>query len=98
VLRHARATGAAEAVGVYRPSAKNGKVRAFYPRAGFAPVAPGDGGELLFRHDLAHVPEPPGHVRLTACLPGGGPSAGSAPAAGPSAGNPPAESLGRTEP
>jgi FkbH-like protein len=88
VLRHARATGAAEAIGVYRPSAKNGKVRAFYPRAGFAPLPDGDGGELLFRHDLADLPEPPGHVRLTGSLPTGSPTTEG----------PPIESLGRTEP
>jgi FkbH-like protein len=68
VLRHARATGAVEVIGVHRPSAKNGTVREFYPRAGFEPLPPGDGGELLFRHDLAAVPGPPGHVRLTQSL------------------------------
>lgn len=74
VLRYARDSGAAEVVGTYRPSARNGKVAGFYPDAGFARVtpsaraAPGDGSALVFRHDLAHIPEPPEHIDLTVRL------------------------------
>ncbi|WP_242884828.1 HAD-IIIC family phosphatase [Actinomadura litoris] len=64
LLRHAKDTGAAEVRASYRPSAKNGKVKDFYPRSGFVPVAEDDGG-THFRHDLAELPEPPEHVRLT---------------------------------
>lgn len=64
VLRRVRAAGAVEAVGVYRPSAKNGKVREFYPRAGFTGPQPHGGGALAFRHDLARIPDPPAHLRL----------------------------------
>ncbi len=63
LLRHARATGATEVRGTYRPTAKNGGVRDFYPRSGFRPV--GDDSEaLVFRHDLADIGEVPTHVRL----------------------------------
>ncbi|MFD8026711.1 HAD-IIIC family phosphatase [Streptomyces lavendulae] len=72
VLRRARATGAREVVAAFRESAKNAKVRAFYPQNGFAPAGEdgsdegGDGdGSRLYRHDLVSVPPTPGHVRLT---------------------------------
>ncbi|MFE4971395.1 HAD-IIIC family phosphatase [Kitasatospora sp. NPDC056651] len=64
VLRQARADGAREVLATYRASAKNAKVRDFYPRNGFVPVADADGA-LVFRHDLASVLPVPDHVRLT---------------------------------
>lgn len=70
VLRHARETGAAEVVGTYRPSPKNGKVRGFYPGEGFTPVPSDDPSALVFRHTLDSVPEPPGHIGLTVRLDG----------------------------
>lgn len=81
VLADARATGARRVVGRYVPSAKNGKVADFYARSGFVPVAGRDGepggdpggeqagpAEAVFEHDLADVPPPPAHIRLTARL------------------------------
>ncbi|MFD5654868.1 HAD-IIIC family phosphatase [Streptomyces sp. NPDC127039] len=69
VLAHARDTGARQVLGRYVPSAKNGKVADFYPRSGFTAVpGPADGPGELFRHDLAQVPKPPEHIRLTARL------------------------------
>ncbi|NUU20362.1 MAG: HAD-IIIC family phosphatase, partial [Streptomycetaceae bacterium] len=56
-LRHA---GVTEVRAAYRPSAKNGKVADFYPRAGFTAV----GGDGDFRHDLQDIPEAPKHVAL----------------------------------
>jgi predicted enzyme involved in methoxymalonyl-ACP biosynthesis len=67
VLRHARATGAATALGSYRPTAKNGTVKDFYPRYGFVPVTQ-DGTTATFRHDLVDIVAPPEHVHLTECL------------------------------
>jgi FkbH-like protein len=64
VLRHARSTGARAVFGAYRPTAKNGNVKEFYPRHGFVPVAD-HGNVLTFRHDLVEVLAPPDHVRLT---------------------------------
>ncbi|MEV7189857.1 HAD-IIIC family phosphatase [Kitasatospora sp. NPDC093102] len=64
VLRQARADGAREVLATYRASAKNAKVRDFYPQNGFVPVSDAD-GELVFRHDLASVPPVPDHVQLT---------------------------------
>jgi len=63
VLRYAAGEGAAEVRGRYRASAKNGKVADLYPRHGFAEAGSGE-----FRHDLADVPEPPGHIRLSTDL------------------------------
>ncbi|MGW2230277.1 HAD-IIIC family phosphatase [Streptomyces formicae] len=77
VLEHARDHGAREVVAEYRASAKNGKVRDFYPRNGFVARA-GDASDgtpegasedvLLFRHDLAEIAGPPAHVRLTRAI------------------------------
>jgi len=59
---------AAEVLGGYRPTAKNHKVKDFYPRYGFAAVS-GDGGPdatvLAFRHDLSTIVPTPGHISLT---------------------------------
>ncbi|MFC0440030.1 HAD family hydrolase [Kutzneria buriramensis] len=64
LLRHARDTGAGSVVGAYRSSAKNSKVREFYPRNGFSTVTD-DGAEAVFRHDLVDIAAPPEHVTLT---------------------------------
>ncbi|MFF2808885.1 HAD-IIIC family phosphatase [Streptomyces sp. NPDC058000] len=64
VLRHARATGAREVVGTYRRTAKNGKVKDFYPRGGFTPAGDRD-GTATFRHALADVLPVPDHIHLT---------------------------------
>jgi FkbH-like protein len=63
LLRHARDTGANSVVGTYRPSPKNGKVREFYPRNGFAKIAD-DATGAVFRHDLVNIAAPPAHVTL----------------------------------
>ncbi|MFF9587497.1 HAD-IIIC family phosphatase [Streptomyces achromogenes] len=64
VLRHARATGVRAVHATYRRTAKNAKVRAFYPRAGFTETAD-DGAEARFRHDLAEIGDVPDHLRFT---------------------------------
>jgi FkbH-like protein len=64
VLRHARDTGADEVFGSYRPTAKNGAVKDFYPRYGFVPFADDD-ATITFRHDLVDIIAPPEHVHLT---------------------------------
>ncbi|GAA3431808.1 hypothetical protein [Kutzneria kofuensis] len=64
VLARAKAAGASAVVGRYRPTAKNGKVRDFYPRNGFVPAGAED-DTSVFRHDLADIAAVPGHVRLT---------------------------------
>lgn len=69
VLRHAKRTGAEAVFGAYRATAKNGGVREFYPRCGFAPVA-GDQQAVTFRHDLTDIIAVPQHVHLTECLQG----------------------------
>jgi FkbH-like protein len=67
LLGHALASGATEVVGTYRKTAKNTKVRDFYPRNGFTTIA-NDGTTATFRHDLAAIAPPPDHVRLTLAL------------------------------
>ncbi|MET9558534.1 HAD-IIIC family phosphatase [Streptomyces sp. NPDC006645] len=64
VLEQAKADGATEVIASYRRSAKNGKVAAFYPQAGFAEVAD-DGETVTFRHTLDALPGPAPHVRLS---------------------------------
>lgn len=64
VLRHARAGGARAVQAAYRPTAKNAKVRNFYPRSGFVQVSD-DGTEAVFRHDLTEIADTPDHLRLT---------------------------------
>jgi FkbH-like protein len=64
LLTRARAAGVVAVNAAYRATAKNGKVREFYPRNGFTRA--GDDGETLtFRHDLVEILEPPAHVTLT---------------------------------
>jgi FkbH-like protein len=77
LLRHAKDTGAAEVVGRYRRSAKNGKVHDLYERHGFSPAGTDGDGTEVFRHDLAEIPPAPEYVELTATL-GGAPAVGPA--------------------
>ncbi|MFE6872462.1 HAD-IIIC family phosphatase [Kitasatospora sp. NPDC057692] len=69
LLRHFKDSGAAEVLGTYRRTAKNGKVRGLYPLVGFTEVSD-DGTTAVFRHDLAEIPAPPPYVLLHAELPG----------------------------
>ena len=64
VLHHARTRGANAVFGSYRQTAKNAKVRDFYPDNGFVPVAE-DGATITFRHDLTDIAPPPDHIHLT---------------------------------
>lgn len=73
LLWHAGETGVRAVCAEYRPTAKNGKVRGFYPALGFAEVRD-DGGVLHLRHDLAEIPETPGHLTLHATFPKGVPA------------------------
>ncbi|MFC3575156.1 HAD-IIIC family phosphatase [Streptomyces yaanensis] len=66
LLAHARTAGATAAWASYRPTAKNHKVRDFYPSLGFETVAEGADGVLDFRHDLTQLPPVPPHVTLDA--------------------------------
>ncbi|MFE3200100.1 HAD-IIIC family phosphatase [Embleya sp. NPDC055664] len=68
LLEHARAEGARQVLATYRPSAKNDKVRDFYPRNGFETESVDDDGTIRFRHDLIHVPERPRHLRLSGSI------------------------------
>jgi predicted enzyme involved in methoxymalonyl-ACP biosynthesis len=68
VLRDARAHGDEAVLGAFRPTAKNGVVREFYPRHGFTaaaadPEAPD--GTVVYRHDLREPVTVPEHVALT---------------------------------
>jgi FkbH-like protein len=65
LLRHARDTGVTEVRAAYRPTAKNHKVRDFYPSLGFRVTEETPEGALRFTHDLADLPEVPGHLTLT---------------------------------
>lgn len=64
VLEHARSLGLPAAFASYRPTAKNKKVRDFYPSMGFAVLGEGD-AETTFRHVLADIPAVPAHLQLT---------------------------------
>ncbi|MEV0411113.1 HAD-IIIC family phosphatase [Streptomyces sp. NPDC050448] len=71
VLRHARATGATSVVAAYRETAKNRRVRDFYPRHGFVPTGEDgdtsdgdDGGVRTFRHALERIEPMPSHIRI----------------------------------
>ncbi|MEU3555188.1 HAD-IIIC family phosphatase [Streptomyces fragilis] len=77
VLRHARDSGLREVRAAYRRTPKNGKVADFCPRGGFTATTVTD-EETLFRHDLAELPEPAAHIRLTARF-GRAPGEGDAP-------------------
>ncbi|MFI8091579.1 HAD-IIIC family phosphatase [Streptomyces sp. NPDC086080] len=66
LLEHAVDSGAAEVRASYRPTAKNHKVRDFYPSLGFERVAESADGTVEFRHALTRLPDVPGHVALDA--------------------------------
>ncbi|GGT22143.1 HAD-superfamily phosphatase, subfamily IIIC:FkbH [Streptomyces chromofuscus] len=66
LLRHAVDSGASEVRAGYRPTAKNHKVRDFYPSLGFEPAAEPAHGALEFRHRLTELPDVPEHVSLEA--------------------------------
>ncbi|GGL05804.1 HAD-IIIC family phosphatase [Streptomyces flaveus] len=69
LLAHARDTGAPAAFASYRPTAKNHKMREFYPSLGFETVGETADGALDFRHSLVELPPVPGHVTLDATFP-----------------------------
>jgi FkbH-like protein len=69
LLRHAKDTGASAVCGSYRATAKNVKVKDFYPRYGFEVVSEDEAG-AVFRHDLAEIVAVPRHVRLSATFGG----------------------------
>jgi predicted enzyme involved in methoxymalonyl-ACP biosynthesis len=79
LLAHARAAGLGPVWAEYEPSAKNHRVRDFWPSLGFVPAFPATLGPrcgeaddvevLVFRHDLAELPAVPGHLRLEADFP-----------------------------
>ncbi|MFE2941262.1 HAD-IIIC family phosphatase [Streptomyces sp. NPDC059255] len=71
LLEHAVESGAAEVRASYRPTAKNHKMRGFYPSLGFEPAAESADGTVEFRHPLTRLPEAPGHVTLDAAIRGG---------------------------
>lgn len=66
LLVHAADSGAAEVRACYRPTAKNHKVRDFYPSLGFERAAESPDGTVEFRHPLTELPDVPGHVGLDA--------------------------------
>ncbi|MEW2620554.1 HAD-IIIC family phosphatase [Streptomyces sp. NPDC048106] len=66
LLQHARDSGAREVRASYRPTAKNHKMRDFYPSLGFEPAAEATDGTVEFRHPLTELPEAPGHIALDA--------------------------------
>ena len=71
VLRHAKDQGIRSVRGSYRPTAKNTKVRNFFPGNGFEPQEQGtDDTASTFRHDLATIADLPEHIRLTQSLGG----------------------------
>jgi len=69
ILRHAQSAGIESVYGTYRPTARNGVVRDFYPRYGFLPIG-GDDTTVLFRHDLQESVDQPVHVSLEENLAG----------------------------
>ncbi|WP_338696848.1 HAD-IIIC family phosphatase [Streptomyces sp. Q6] len=74
LLAHAAATGASAVHARYRPTAKNHRVRDFYPSLGFTTTAESADGELDFAHDLTDLPEVPAHLTLAVDLTEGQPS------------------------
>lgn len=65
LLSHARDTGATAVQASYRPTAKNHRVRGFYPSLGFGTTAESPDGALEFSHILDDIPPVPGHLALT---------------------------------
>ncbi|WP_330261483.1 HAD-IIIC family phosphatase [Streptomyces sp. NBC_00539] len=71
LLAHARDLGLSAVTARYVPTARNHRVRDFYPSCGFTERAAPAGREDIsveFHHDLTRVPDVPGHVRVTATL------------------------------
>ncbi|MFI6345314.1 HAD-IIIC family phosphatase [Streptomyces sp. NPDC050560] len=64
VLAHVKAAGEGPVHAGYAPTAKNAKVRDFWPSLGFATTSRCEDGVLGFTHDLAELPEIPGHLTL----------------------------------
>ncbi|HEX6526875.1 MAG TPA: HAD-IIIC family phosphatase [Streptosporangiaceae bacterium] len=71
ILKYARGTGAARVVGSYRATAKNEKVKDFYPHNGFAQIT-ANSGTATFCHDLTEIPAVPDHILLNENLTGSG--------------------------
>ncbi|MFD9128456.1 HAD-IIIC family phosphatase [Kitasatospora sp. NPDC059571] len=67
VLAEARRAGLGAVDALHRPTGRNHRTADFYPSLGFRPAGEDDRGRR-FRHDLAELPQPPGHIRLTAAL------------------------------
>ncbi|MCZ4123237.1 HAD-IIIC family phosphatase [Streptomyces sp. H39-S7] len=65
LLERARDAGLAAVHARYRPTAKNHRVRDFYPSLGFEEVGE-DGDGVVFRHDLRTVPPVPEHLAIEA--------------------------------
>jgi FkbH-like protein len=63
IMRRARSAGLRAVYGTYRPTAKNAVVKDLYPRYGFE-LDHADDTAATFRHDLAELAEPPGHLTL----------------------------------
>lgn len=66
VLSHARDHGVPAVRARYRATRGNGRSSGFYPSLGFVPDLPAHSEETLFRHDLADIPAPPGHLTVEA--------------------------------
>ncbi|MFD2765802.1 HAD-IIIC family phosphatase [Micromonospora eburnea] len=62
VLRQARDGRTSAVRARFRPSAKNGNMRDFYGRHGFAAATHAPDGSIEFVHDLRVLPEIPGHL------------------------------------
>ncbi|GGV61850.1 HAD-superfamily phosphatase, subfamily IIIC:FkbH [Streptomyces longisporoflavus] len=75
LLTHARDTGASTVHASFRPTAKNHRVRGFYPSLGFGTAAETADGGLDFVHRLDDIPPVPGHLALRADFAAGRPSA-----------------------
>lgn len=70
LLARARALGLSSVTARYVPTVRNHRVRDLYPSCGFTRIGTGaaEGGPVEFHHDLARVPDVPGHVRITEFL------------------------------
>jgi FkbH-like protein len=65
LLAHARKAGLGPVWAGYRATGENHGVRDFWPSLGFTLVGgEASAGELEFRHELAELPEIPGHLRM----------------------------------
>ncbi|GGN45956.1 HAD-IIIC family phosphatase [Streptomyces fuscichromogenes] len=66
LLAHARDRGLSAVGARHRATRSNGRTRGFYPSLGFVPRATDTGEETHYRHDLAEIPGPPGHLSVRA--------------------------------